>query len=185
MRSRWHWPTDRGSQSRNSRNLGRRKSTELAPPSSTRTAPQAAVRRRAFLGFWAKKIFFFWYLAPNCTLKPPAVAHCKSIVAAMANSSRPFIQADGTVQKQGKGWSLSAIPDMFWSLANTVVIFFQTLISPEATTNFTRGRRSDGVPGVASTLNRGSGPLHSAKPGLRARKYTPDSNVPTGGGWGR
>lgn len=49
-----------------------------------------------------------------------------------------YISANGNLARDGQGWSLSRVPDLFWGLANFIVLFFQTLINPELSS---RGNR--------------------------------------------
>ncbi|KAK8401425.1 hypothetical protein O3P69_002891 [Scylla paramamosain] len=41
----------------------------------------------------------------------------------------PYISSDGHVGER-KGWSLAAIPALFWGVINFIVLFFRTLINP-------------------------------------------------------
>ena len=55
----------------------------------------------------------------------------------------PFVE-NGQIQKE-RGWlRLSIFPELFWGTLNVITVFFQTLISQEATTAYTRGQRIDG-----------------------------------------
>ncbi|XP_050735880.1 selenoprotein K-like [Eriocheir sinensis] len=43
----------------------------------------------------------------------------------------PYISPDGRIGGQS-GWSLTSIPALFWGFINFIVLFFQTLINPDA-----------------------------------------------------
>jgi hypothetical protein len=44
----------------------------------------------------------------------------------------PYINSDGTVQEERSWFRLSLITDIFWGIANTIALFVQTLINPQA-----------------------------------------------------
>jgi len=88
----------------------------------------------------------------------------------------PYISSSGTVNDSRSPWRLSFIPDMFWAVINFVVLFFQTMFSPDITKNgnqYSSDYRPDGGGGGPrrriGRLNGGGAPN---SPG----------NLPPGGG---
>eukprot|EP01039_Chlorochromonas_danica_P002927 gene2927-3194_t len=67
----------------------------------------------------------------------------------------PYVRSDGTVVQERSIWRLSIISDLFWSIANGVALFFQTLIDPTAP--IPRNRVTQGSSGGRSSGHSGSG----------------------------
>ncbi|KAJ1393769.1 hypothetical protein B484DRAFT_459276 [Ochromonadaceae sp. CCMP2298] len=44
----------------------------------------------------------------------------------------PYIRSDGSVQESRSLFRLSLISDVFWYIANTIGLFFNTLVDPRA-----------------------------------------------------
>lgn len=56
----------------------------------------------------------------------------------------PYIRPDGTVVNSRSNFRISILSDIFWTILNTVELFFRTLINPKA--NIPRKKKSDDIP---------------------------------------
>lgn len=57
-----------------------------------------------------------------------------------------YVNKDGRIGGRSE-WSITRIPDLFWGLVNFIVLFFQTLISPDLTSRGEGYSTSYGAPG--------------------------------------
>lgn len=83
----------------------------------------------------------------------------------------PYVRSDGTVVQERSIWRLSIISDLFWSIANGVALFFQTLIDPTAP--IPRNRVTQGGSGRSSAHH------HSGSGGGSSQGGTRRANIRT------
>lgn len=89
-----------------------------------------------------------------------------------------YISASGTVQdSKSSSWGLSTIPDMFWGFINFIVLFFQTMFSPDLTKKG-NNYSSDYKPGD----DRGGPRRRMGRPGNGGDGPSSPTNLPPGGG---
>lgn len=71
----------------------------------------------------------------------------------------PYINGDGTVTEERSFFRVSIISDLFWSVANGVSLFFQTLFNPTAPlpklSNSSSSNRTSGGSGRPGGERRG------------------------------
>jgi len=91
----------------------------------------------------------------------------------------PYV-AGGQVVNSKTPWRMSIIPDFFWGVINFVVLFFQTMISPDSNSRGS-GYTSDHRVGGNDPMGPGGGPRRRMG-GFRGGGGGPSAPPMAGGG---
>ncbi|XP_066923037.1 selenoprotein K-like [Clytia hemisphaerica] len=93
----------------------------------------------------------------------------------------PYVSSSGEVGSSRSPWRISIISDTFWAIINFIVLFFQTMFSPNLTkhgSNYTSDYRPGDGPGGPQNPRRRMGRINNGGGGGPSSP----GNLPPGGG---